>query len=254
MKLLALVLSLGIYAQAQTAQQLMGGSQNVTPGSVVSVPGHWNDTWLTAANFFAPGKELRGVTVSVNGVACAVHSMGPERLVFWMPLNAPLGDYSAIVNTPTGMKSVAMHVVEAAPTLHAGPNGVSGIYSPFAYPMMRGIANGVINLPQDGSSVIMTLFASGLNPAANLEREVIFVRMRDNVETRFPVLGAGAPGGPWTTEYFGFTLTSIPAGDYQIVLRVGTEFSEPENLTIHSNGPGFRPFRPTWLRVSREAN
>ena len=146
-----------LYAQAQTAQHPMGGSPNVTPGCVVSVPGHWNDTWLNAATFFSPGKELGGFTVSVNGVACAVQHVGPERLVFWMPVNATLGDYSASVNTPTGMKSVAMHVVEAAPTLHAYPNGIAGIYSPIAYPLMRSIGpDGVINLPQVGSSVLVT--------------------------------------------------------------------------------------------------
>ena len=182
--------------QALTAQQLMGGSPNVTPACVVSVPDHWNDTQLWAANIFLPGNELGGFTVSVNGIACAIHSVGPERLVFWMPVDAPVGDYSAIVNTPTGMKSVAMHVVESAPTLHAGPNGVAGIYSPIAYQLIRSIGpDGVINLPQDGSSVIVTLFASGLNPTAILEREVIFIRESDHVETRFPVLGSGPPGG-----------------------------------------------------------
>ena len=217
----------------------MGGSPNVTPGCVVSVPGQWNDTQLWAANFFVPGKELGGFSVSVNGIACAVHNVGPERLVFWMPLNAPLGDYSAIVKTPTGMKSIAMHVVEAAPTLHAVPTGVSGSYGPISGPPMRSIgADGVINLPQDGSSVVVMLRASGLNPAANLEREVRFIRMKDYVETRFPVLHTFAPGGANVSETVHFILSSIPSGDYQIALRVGTEFSQPENLTIH--GPDFQ--------------
>ena len=79
---------------------------------IVSVPGHWNDTQLLARNFFVPGTELGGFTVTVSGIACAIHNVGPDRLVFWMPVDAPLGDYSAIVNTPTGMRSVAMHVVK----------------------------------------------------------------------------------------------------------------------------------------------
>ena len=66
-------------------------------------------------NISVPAKELGGFTVTVSDIACAIPVVGPERLVFWMPVNAPLGDYSAIVNTPTGMKTVALHVVEAAP-------------------------------------------------------------------------------------------------------------------------------------------
>ena len=126
------------------------------------------------------------------------------------------------------------------------------MYSPIAYPLMRSIGpDGLINMPEDGSVVIVTLFVSGLNPAARLEREVIFIRLADFVETRFPLLGVGAPGGA-SLENLYFLLRPIPAGEYQIVLRVGTEFSDPENLTIRSNGPGFRPFRPHWL--SLEAN
>ena len=167
-----------------------------------------------------------------------------------MPVDAPLGDYSAIVNTPTGMRSVAMHVVEAAPTLHANANGIAGIYSPLTWFTMRSIhPEGLIILPEDGNAVIVTLFVSGLNPRATLEREVIFIRLADFVETRFPVSNVGAPGGPFTSEYLGFMLTPIPAGEYQMVLRVGTEFSDPENLTIRSNGPGFRPFRPPWIKL-----
>ena len=40
------------------------------------------------------------------------------------------------------------------------------------------------------------------------------------------------------TEALYFILGPIPAGDYQIVSRVGAEFSEPEDLTIQSNGSG----------------
>ena len=212
MKLLALVLSLGMYAQAQTAQQHMAGSQNLAPGCVASVPGHWNDKQLFAANFFSPGTELGGFTVTVNGVACAIHNVGPERLVFWMPVNAPLGDYSAIVNTPAGMRSVALHVVEAAPTLRAGPNGVSGFYSLIAMPSIRTIGpDGVINMPADGSSLFVQLFASGLNPAANLEREVIFISLSARAEKRFSLLGVRAPGGPHAYETLSF-MTELDSG------------------------------------------
>ena len=249
MKLLVLMLSLGIYAQAQTAQQLIGASQRLTPGCVAHVPGHWNDVQLAATNIFNPGTELGGFTVTVNGVACAIRFVGPERLVFWMPVNAPLGDYSAIVNTPTGMRSVALHVVEASPSLRVHPNGISGLYSPIAMPAPRSIGpNGLINMPEDASSVIVLLFASGLNPAANLEREVIITSLSQRFRRQFPVLGVGAPGGPHSVETLAFVLSSIPAGDYHIVVKVGTEFSEAETLTIHSNAPGFRSIRPTWLR------
>ena len=66
--------------------------------------------------------------------------------------------------------------------------------------------------------------------------------MSDSVETRFPLLGSRAPGGAYVLETLSFILRSIPAGDYQVVVRVGTEFSEPENVTILA--PGFQPGNP----------
>jgi len=166
-----------------------------------------------------------------------------------MPVNAPLGEYSAIVNSPNGMRSVALSVVEASPTIHAGPNGISGLYSLIAMPVLRPIGSyGAIHLPSDGGSVFVLLFASGMNPAAHLEREVIVTRLADSLETRFPVLGVRAPGGPHLVETLTFVMSSLPAGDYHIALRVGTEVSEPAGLTIHTDGPAFRPFRPAWLK------
>ncbi len=127
-----------------------------------------------------------------------------------MPVNSPVGDYSAVVNSPAGMRSIALHVVEASPTIHATPSGISGMYSPIAMPFPQPIGpDGVLNLPSDGSSVFVLLLASGLNPAAQLERKVIVTRLADSVETHFPILGVRAPGGPhWSKHEFRYEFTA----------------------------------------------
>ncbi len=60
MKLLVLLFAMGICAQAQTARQLIGGSDSLTPGCVVQVAGSWNERQLSAANIFVPGTEVGG--------------------------------------------------------------------------------------------------------------------------------------------------------------------------------------------------
>ena len=249
MKVVALVLSIGIYANAQTATQLIGGSQNLTPGCVANVAGHWNASELRATNPFAPDNELGGLTVTVNGIACPIQLVSPEQLVFWMPVNAPLGDYCAIVNGTTGMQTVAIHVVDAAPSIYVGPAGVSGLYAPIAMPVPRVIGpNGLINMPSDGSFVSVTLFVAGLNPAANLVREVVFTRINGGFRKRFPVFFVKGPGGPYSHETLSFVLSPIPNGEYQVVVRVGTELSEPASVVVRSDGLPLRLFRPTWLK------